>query len=1038
VPGLPGYLRLWDADGKELALVRDAEALLCVAFAPDGKHLVTGDAAGNVALRDAASGKVLRRVGRHCSAVKAVAFSGDGKLLATGGKDTAARLWDVGTWQERAALLGSSGTVTAVAFTRDGNTLVTRGDDTAVRLWDVKSTRQRATLGDKNSTLGLLAVAVAPDGKTLATVWANAGITLWSAETGKQVAQIGGAPGKGEPPPPPDPDDPDSPFPQRYSSDNYTAVAFSADGKTIAARNVSGEVALWDVAARKRTAVLGTQAPNYYGGGTTFTTVGQAIGGQSRQDPAPTFSPDGKRLATPDGGTVKIFDPAAKKQVSTLTAVPSAPAPAPSSGVRALAYTADGKSLVVALDDRTVSVRDRRTGEESLRLRGHEDTVTCLAVGRDGRTLVTGSADRTAKVWDLTTGKERRTLRGHTKWVYAVAISPDGKLIASGGYDRQVKLWDATTGNEVGGRDGHKAAVRALVFSPDSKTLASGGMDRTVKVWDVAGRKERATLKAEEVGIRGLAFRRDGKILVAVGENNVATAWDMSALSKPLGKATVAVSELHALAAAPGGDTFTLAGLNGGPWAWRPGKGDARQIPITSPQGGEITAAAYSPDGMQFATGGADGSIVLHYATPAPLRLFQGHAAPVRWAVFSPDGRHVLTAAGTEKAPDGLRLWDRATGKEMRRFPAEKHEVTAAAVSPAGARCAAAHSDGSVTLWDVASGKLLKTFAGGMPATRCVAFGPDGVIATAREDGLVRLWHAEAGKASAPFKERCKDVRAMAFSPDGRQILTAGGDRAVRILTAGGVLSRQIDCGEPVQSAVWADGGKQVLCAAGSKVLLYEAATGRLVRTLTGHLGRVEQVVLTPDGKTAISAGQDLNIILWDLATGAELTRLDSAFTQPVAAAPPGMMPGTPGGMPVLPSPPPPDGKIEDKPAAKSEEGKSEQRPTPPPTTQPVPGDPSKGPSAGPPSPPATWVLYLSVSPDGRHLLTAGGPTGAFVSGATGPQGLAPRLWDLRIVRDVVRAPAIRPAPVATPPVYAVPAPPPEAEPPPAEAKDSK
>ena len=76
----------------------------------------------------------------------------------------------------------------------------------------------------------------------------------------------------------------------------------------------------------------------------------------------------------------------------------------------------------------------------------HGSIVNSVAFSLDGKLVVLGSYDGTIKLWDTATGVCERTLEGHSHWVSSIAFSPDGKLVASGSYDRTIKLWDIATG----------------------------------------------------------------------------------------------------------------------------------------------------------------------------------------------------------------------------------------------------------------------------------------------------------------------------------------------------------------------------------------------------------------------------------------------------------------------------------------------------------------------------------------------------------------------------------------------------------------
>jgi len=148
-------------------------------------------------------------------------------------------------------------------------------------------------------------------------------------------------------------------------------------------------------------------------------------------------------------------------------------------GVRAMAFSPDGRWLATTSDDRTARVWDPATGREVARM-AHDDMVWAVAFSPDGRWLATGSADGTARVWDPATGQEVARM-AHEDEVVAVAFSPDGRWLATASDDGTARVWDPATGQELA-RMTCASLVEAVAFSPDGRWLAtaSGG---TVQVW---------------------------------------------------------------------------------------------------------------------------------------------------------------------------------------------------------------------------------------------------------------------------------------------------------------------------------------------------------------------------------------------------------------------------------------------------------------------------------------------------------------------------------------------------------------------------
>ncbi len=203
---------------------------------------------------------------------------------------------------------------------------------------------------------------------------------------------------------------------------------------------------------------------------------------------------------------------------------------------------------------------------------------------------------------------------------------------------------------------------------------------------------------------------------------------------------------------------------------------------------GLVNTVSYSPDGKTVLTGSLDETAILRdIATDRRLRTFKGHANSVESVAFSPNGKKVLTGSWDETAI----LWDVATGRRLRTFEGHAHCVEAVAFSPDGKRVLTGSSDDMAILWDVASGQRLRTFIGGghsdvFPSSEparvkiggSVAFSPDGEKAfTGSLDGTASLWDIPTGRRLRTFEGDPDGVCSATFSPNGKRLFL-GGDRA--------------------------------------------------------------------------------------------------------------------------------------------------------------------------------------------------------------------------------------------------------------------
>jgi WD40 repeat protein len=195
-------------------------------------------------------------------------------------------------------------------------------------------------------------------------------------------------------------------------------------------------------------------------------------------------------------------------------------------------FSRDGKRFA-SNDGRSARVWDTRTWEQVGSFTDDEQLVHCAILSPDGRTLAfTRDVGKEIHLLDVASGKVLRTLSGHGESVFPT-FSPDGKTIASTTNKGDLKLWDVETGKELG-RFTTKlkgATARCLCFSQDSSTLAAATEDGAVHLLDVQQGKEVRQLPPANPALNspeGLAFSPDGRFL-AVGPRfrNSIAVWDV-------------------------------------------------------------------------------------------------------------------------------------------------------------------------------------------------------------------------------------------------------------------------------------------------------------------------------------------------------------------------------------------------------------------------------------------------------------------------------------------------------------------------------
>jgi WD40 repeat protein len=609
-------------------------------------------------------------------------------------------------------LTGHRGTVTCLAVSRAGNLIAsgaTIGDSHSrsgavgeLKLWDPTTGKELRSLQEPAGEI--IAAALSPDGRRLASL-GSAGVRVWDTGSGRDLFQL------------PTKNPPDS-----------GKVAFSPDGQFLAATD--GPTArLWKASTGQPEAIR-------------FPT-------QSSMLRDLTFSPDGRHLMVctgvldtslleaflPWGRTVLVWDVKTGKQVLGLGRWGGEAA-------TAVAVSPDGRLIASAGWDLVIRVWEVATGKEKLSLKAHTHEITALAFRRDGTGLVSASRDASIRVWDLPTGREARTYRGHTADVVGLGFGPQDRWLASAGRDGSVCLWELNVEQDAWTGINRAGLVTSLAFAPDGRTLAAG--DNGVSLWDVeSGRMVRHLNEGwfNDHQTAALAFRPDGKHLVSAAAG--LRVWEVGS-GKQIGGLGLGQEGARGLHFSPDGHRFALA-CGRGPVTIH----DAATARVECTLAETASQVAYSPAGGYLACSASDtGAVSLwEAASGTKVRSLAGKAGITALA-FARDGRRLHATDGNT-----LWTWDTATGEQAPSYPLlstrSGREVVfpSAAFSGDGKRLAVNRGDGTVKVYDVASGQQILSLT--LPApnliVRCIAFSRDGrrLAATGfNQNGetVVRVW----------------------------------------------------------------------------------------------------------------------------------------------------------------------------------------------------------------------------------------------------------------------------------------------------------
>jgi WD40 repeat protein len=261
--------------------------------------------------------------------------------------------------------------------------------------------------------------------------------------------------------------------------------------------------------------------------------------------------------------------------------------------------------------------------------------------------------------------------------------------------------------------------------------------------------------------------------------------------------------------------------------------------------------------------------------------------AMVSSVAISHDGHRIASAS-----MDGtVRLWDAATGQPIGE-PLRGHDnmVTSVAFSPDGGRIASASIDGTVRLWDAATGKSIgEPLRSPNSVVMSVAFSPDGTRLASGGGDTIRLWDAATGQPiGEPLRGHDNLVTSVAFSPDGRRLASASLDDTIRLWDA----ATGQPIGEPLRGpdnavrgvdtlvavvAFSPDGRRLASGSADKTIRLWDAATGRPIGVLSGHRASVDTVAFSPDSLHVVSGGDDNTVRVWDATSWQPMLGHDGA-----------------------------------------------------------------------------------------------------------------------------------------------------------------
>jgi WD40 repeat protein/serine/threonine protein kinase len=659
---------------------------------------------------------------------------------------------------ELGRLASSSGRMWTAVFSADGKRILT-ADDKSARLWDAGSNQLLFTMSHGDIVYQAI---FSPDGSRIVTAGADGTIRLWNSATGAPVRVLT----------------------SQRSAEQWRYYTVAMSSHFVAAIDTMGRAAhIWDVDTGTQIAELNNDAS------------GIAL---------LAFSSDGKWIATSGRDEVRVFDTSTWKQAVAVA----------SPRVRSFGFDPTGPRLAVGTYDGDASIWEIPRGVRLRRLREGGESVDAIAFSRDGVLIAAGSREGAEQVWDATTGALRTQSNSHHGEIYTVEFSANGALLLSAGADGAVVVSNVATGMPLARLEGPTNVIIAAHFDPESRRVVGASWDGSSRVWDSTApyrRWESSPIGAECDTMDSLV--PDQRFIALSCRYHGTRVWDTvrgellaqlpaaTTIEGDYDSALPAVTKTGDRAAIAQGNMVEVYALPSG------------QLLRTIEHPAAVNAIAFSPVGHDLISGAVDGSLLITRDDRDPVALPKSSggidvvtiladgrvvaadasarlrvidpdrnvplmdvAAPTRLRLLrpSPDGTRLVTISVRSKQAPPV-LWDLVHHRFLAQLDGHVGRVFAArfVVTKRGHEILTAGRDGTVRLWDAATGGPRQSFRGDAHFLADVTLAPDGsVVVAGGSDGFLRFWDASNGRLLWTLRAHKSYVIGVHY--EGDELVTRG------------------------------------------------------------------------------------------------------------------------------------------------------------------------------------------------------------------------------------------------------------------------
>jgi WD40 repeat protein len=788
VGGMSDPVEVFDVRTRKRIWASTVEQVQDLYFTPDGSQLIgSSSGTGSTAMMiwDAQTGNVIASNKLNARA-HPFAVSQDGKRIAAiadaGFSSATAQgsliVWDVAQKppENKSA---SDAKSSSLIIDNDGGRFLLIQDNGPTNVWDVPARRPVGTLLASGSTPPV--AAFDPKGQWIAALSGGATIGIWSANNLQHVADI--------------------------PNIAATGIAFSPDGRVLAASTTSAQFDIFDAGAPTRSeAAEGLGVPAFStlsrDGHWLFIAGSQSVGQlwdlaaghvvATITEPGlfagAMFNPDGTRLITQaKDGTARLLDGHTGAELAVLL-TDSAGFRFNASGDRMTTHSQTGEiriwdtstgkvlfqaenkanyimmsadsSRLIAWSDHQLDVLDATLGQEigTIKL----EPASFPQITADGTRVIIEHGS-TVAIWDAKNFRQIASLAGTWNDVQAISVRPnrDASRVVVKEDKGSLGLFDGTTGILITELDNQFDG--ATIFAPDGSRLALARQDGRIDLWDIVADKHLSTLNEGGGGFRlGVAISDDSSIVVTGTAGPAARVWN-ARTGKHIADLAGDAADFNTVFISPDSRRIVTLSGDGLAFVW-----DARSATKLAQFSAPRTRRDIlsSADGNHIVSVGSTPQTVIFETGAWRVKNSIGGAAPTIATAFSPDSQRLITAVGAVAT-----VWEVASGQKLAELRGHTADIDDARFSPDGTMILTVAKDKTIRLWNTANATAIASLGGDANALATGQFSPDGKhVVTISDNHLASLWRAEDGSLISQLGAE-KHYTSMAFAPDGKTVL---------------------------------------------------------------------------------------------------------------------------------------------------------------------------------------------------------------------------------------------------------------------------